>query len=234
MKCNRIQQWISQEMDGQLAPEHVAPLAEHLQACDECRGFRQDLQVGVRMLRATEPTLGDDFDWKLQLRLSRAMREAAQQSHPWQDAPSRWRPWLTRAGISGAVGLAAVLTLAVLLPSDTMLPGTGTATMAELTSRRLPLQSAAAVQGVTDATRRPLQVDFGQAGRFRGFQRSVSTGSDFGGGSLASVENLEVMRIRQLERENETMRRLVFGKDRQIQFLQAQLDSLTRRAVDRN
>jgi len=233
MKCNRIQQWISQEMDGQLAPEHVAPLAEHLQSCTECRGFQHDLQVGARMLRATEPTLGDDFDWKLQLRLSRAMREAAQQAHPWQDAPSRWRPWLTRAGFSGAVGLAAVLTLALLLPPGTLTTGPEAATVADLTSRRLPLQ-AATVGGGVDATRRPLQVDFGQPGRYDGFQRSVSGRGDFGAASLARVDSPEVTRIRQLERENETMRRLLFGKDRQIQFLQAQLDSLARRAVDRN
>lgn len=233
MKCNRFQQWISQEMDGQLAPEHVTPLAEHLQSCDECRGFRHDLQVGVRILRATEPTLGDDFDWKLQLRLSRAMRDAARQSHPWQDAPSRWRPWLTRAGISGAVGLAAVLSLALLLPPDVMTSGAGTATVAERTSRRLPMQQTVEHGGV-DATRRPLQVDFGTSGSYAGFQRSVSGRGDFGAGSLTRVDTPEVVRIRRLERDNETMRRLLFGKDRQIQFLQAQLDSLTRRAVDRN
>jgi hypothetical protein len=233
MKCHRIQQWISEEMDGQLAPEHVAPLAEHLQACDECRTFREDLRVGTRMLHATEPTLPDDFDWKLQLRLSRAMRDAARQSHPWQDAPSRWRPWLMRAGISGSVGLAAVLTLALLLPADTMTTRGESDMMAELTARRLPMQVEAPLAGI-DATRRPLQVDFGNLAANRGFQRTVSSRSDLAANTIGRMSDLEVVRIRKLEQDNETLRRLLFGKDRQIQYLQAQLDSLTRRAVDRN
>lgn len=233
MKCHRIQQWISEEIDGQLAPEHVAPLAEHLQSCEECRTFGEDLRIGTRMLHATEPTLPDDFDWKLQLRLSRAMRDAARHSHPWQEAPSRWRPWLLRAGISGSVGLAAVLTLALLLPADTMTSGGGSNLMAELTARRLPMQVEAPTP-VIDATRRPLQVDFGNLSAYRGFQRTVSSRNELAAGTIGSMAGLEVARIRKLEQDNETLRRLLFGKDRQIQYLQAQLDSLTRRAVDRN
>ncbi|MEZ4388310.1 MAG: zf-HC2 domain-containing protein [Candidatus Krumholzibacteriia bacterium] len=233
MKCSRIQEWISQEMDDQLPPEHVASLAEHLQACAECREFRSDLQFGVRMLRATEPTLGDDFDWKLQLRLSRAMREAAQGAYPWQESPPRWRPWLSRVGVSAAVGLAAVLTVAVLSPGALMVALTAPAVVAGDPALRMPVSASAGAVG-RDATRRPLQVDFGGGTPFGGLQRSVSSRNEFTSEVLDRVSEPEVMRIRRLEQDNETMRRRLFAKDRQIQYLQAQLDSLTGQAVDRN
>ncbi len=233
MKCSRIQEWISLAMDDQLAPEHVTPLADHLQACAECRDYRRDLQDGVRMLRATDPTLSDDFDWKLQLRLSRAMRDAARDSHPWVEAPSRWRPWFSRVGLSAAVGLAAVLTVAVMVPSGDIDPRRDLASVVDSPTLRMPVQGGASL-GDNDPTRRPLQVDFGGFGRYGGLQRSVSSRDDFAGGVFGRVNEAEVLRIRQLEQDNETFRRRLFAKDRQIQYLQAQLDSLTGHAVDKD
>ena len=41
MKCSKIQEWISLEIDDQLPPENVRPLQDHLQACEDCRKARQ-------------------------------------------------------------------------------------------------------------------------------------------------------------------------------------------------
>ena len=51
---------------------------------------------------------------------------------------------------------------------------------------------------------------------------------------LPDISSTAIQRIRHLETENETMKRRLYAKDRQIQLLQAQLDSLAGHAVDRN
>lgn len=237
MKCQRFRDWISLDMDGQLAPEHVVALDDHLLSCAECRQYQEDLLVGTRMIRATEPELPDNFDWNLQLRLSQAMREAAQNAHPWEEPDaSGWRRWLGRAGVSAAVGLAAVLAVAIMVPGTLPTGGdnAGRTDMAAVgnADSRLPVQDAdAEYAGLADASRRPLTVDLGTG---RGLQRRVSSNDLFGDQLLPDMSSTAIQRIRHLETENETMKRRLYAKDRQIQLLQAQLDSLAGHAVDRN
>jgi len=234
MKCGKVQEWISQEMDGQLAAEHVAPLAEHLEICASCREFRDELRVGLRMLHATDPVLPDNFDWKLQLRLSRAMREAARDAtYPWSREGAGWRRWLARAGFSAAVGLAAVLSVALLTParmSPVLTDASGTAPLTNQ-APRVPLQTAPTSGTLFDATRRPL--DPGYASRLgSGLQRNVSSRSGVGGAFWSGADDRDLLRIRQLELEVESLRRRLGARDRQIQFLEAKLDSVTGRVVD--
>lgn len=117
MKCNKAQEWISLQLDGQLAAQHVVVLQEHLDACADCRLYCDDLLVGRRMLMATTATLPDNFDWKLQLRLNQVMREAAREVRiPWRLPLTGWRRWISRAGFSAVLGLTAVLLVALVLP----------------------------------------------------------------------------------------------------------------------
>jgi hypothetical protein len=230
MKCSKYREWISSQMDGQLDPHHVSTLEDHLQACAACRAYREELRLGARFLHATTPVLPDDFDWKLQLRLSRAMREAAAESHPWRDERAGWRAWLGRAVPSAAVGLAAVLAVAIMLPEGSSDDAARTAALAGDPGLRLPTQTAS-VPAYLDGARRPL------AGRdVRGFsgslQRPVSSERGFAAFSLPTADEAALLRIRDLEQDNQTLKRRLFAKDRQIQYLQAQLDSLTEDAVD--
>ena len=235
MKCSRIQEWISLEMDEQLPPEHVGELQDHLETCAECYAFRDDLQIGLRMLSATDPELPDNFDWKLQLRLSQTLREAARDtSYPWQAGDSSWRRWFARASLSAALGLAAVLAVAVMAPTEfASVTGNGGATTLIEGPLRLPVQTTAVTEPLLDASRRPLntRTTYNPFGSSSGLQRRVSNGG-LGDGYLGGARDFDLLRLHQVEQELESMRRRMHAKDRTIEVLQARLDSLTGPNVD--
>jgi hypothetical protein len=238
MKCNKAQEWISLELDGQLAPEHVPCLQDHLETCDDCRGYRADLQLGLRMLQATEPELPENFDWKLQLRLSQTLREATRDAaYPWQQVEHGWRRWFTRAGFSAALGMAAVLAISLLVP-QALTPGlvaTG-GTPAALETMRIPVQDtqANAVGGLFDPSRRPLETEFERnLDPFAaGLQRRVSSNGGFGSAYWSGTNERDLLRIRHLEQENESLRRRLSIRERHLEVLKAKLDSLTGQPLD--
>jgi len=235
MKCSKVQEWISLEMDEQLPPEHVGELQDHIEKCTECHAFRDDLQIGLRMLSATDPELPDNFDWKLQLRLSQTLREAARDtSYPWRTEDSGWRRWFARASLSAALGLAAVLAVALMAPNKfAAVTGRDDAVTVVEQPLRLPVQTAATGDPLLDASRRPLNTSttYNPFGSSNGLQRRVSTGS-LGGSYLGGARDHDLLRLRQVEHELESMRRRMHAKDRAIEVLQARLDSLTRPNVD--
>ncbi len=241
MNCRKARQWISLERDGQLQPQHVVALQTHLESCTGCQEYRSELTLGLRMLAATEPRLPETFDWKLQLRLSQALREAARETaYPWPEESAGWRPWLGRAGLSAALGLAAVLAVAVIAP-DRMAPVLGGQTervTAAADSPRLPLQASLGTD-LQDATRRPLdgRLDGGLSrlagARATDLQRRVSS-NGLQPRSWSGARDQDLLRILRLEQDVEVLRRRLATKDRTIQTLQARLDSLTARTVDRN
>lgn len=232
MKCGKAQEWISLQMDDQLEPEHVARLQEHLEACDDCRQYRDDLQLGLRMMHATEPQLPENFDWKLQLRLSQAMREAARDAaYPWPERTSGWRSWLGRAGASAAVGMAAVLLVALVMPHGlaTAPAGGGGQVVMDVQAPRLPLETATAPITAGDLTRRPLDSNLQGLGAR---QRQVTSGATLGADPWLDTREQDLMRIRQLEQDLEAMRRRLGAANRANTVLQARLDSLTSHGVD--
>ena len=77
MLCRTARQLISQEMDGMLPAEKTPAFEEHLGRCGDCRDYRAELGLGRRLLQATAAEPVDSFEWKLQLRLNRALQEAA-------------------------------------------------------------------------------------------------------------------------------------------------------------
>jgi predicted anti-sigma-YlaC factor YlaD len=50
--CERATQWISLELDGEIAGLERAALARHTQRCDRCRSSREDVAGITRHLRA--------------------------------------------------------------------------------------------------------------------------------------------------------------------------------------
>jgi hypothetical protein len=115
---------LSRDLDGMLPPDATVGLREHVDGCVDCQAFRGDLVLGRRLLAATEPSLPDNFDWKLQLRLNQALQQrAGETAYPWFEEPrARRGAWLPAFGAATSLGLAAVLAFAVFLGPREQLP----------------------------------------------------------------------------------------------------------------
>ena len=228
MRCAKAREYLSHRLDDQLTPDRAGDLDNHLDACAGCREYQADLALGRRLLAATEPDLPENFDWKLQLRLNRTLQQAAGESaYPWQDdAPDRWR-WFRNFGAAAAVGLAAVLAVAVFLgPVGTGPAGPGGDTVAEATPVR------------TVSDRLPLGGVPGQGGLYGpGLMRNVSSSSqafgtqglDLGwsGGSLRDGQTI-MMQRKQIRQLQDRLR----WYEIEIRNLRARLDTSEARALD--
>lgn len=229
MRCRKAQEFLSLELDGVLPPDATVDLQDHLDACTDCRQFREEIRLGSRLLAATEPQLSENFEWKLQLRLNQALKETAGEvAYPWTETSNdRWS-WFRNFGAATAMGLAAVLAVAVFLgPLDQPAgPGQQATIAAPTVSRtlgsdRLPLDSRLS-PGIS-------------------LGRPVSSGSPFQTGrSRARVldngwsgQDLEDLRtIYRLKTENEKLGQMLFHTQRQVQMLRAKLDSTEDNALD--
>ncbi len=147
MRCGKARTLINLELDGVLPPEQTPSLDEHLARCGDCRAHREELELGGRMIRATAEEPSDAFEWKLQLRLNRALQEAAGEGVPWDEPADRpWFGWLRSFGLSAAAGLAFVVVMTTwVLPDLGMGPAAPGGTLADAGSRpavsdRLSLQ----------------------------------------------------------------------------------------------
>ena len=142
MRCNKAQEYLGLDLDGVLPPDSTIELTKHLDSCGECREFREDLMMGQRLLNATEPELPENFDWKLQLRLNQALKETAGEvAYPWEENPVDRGRWLRNFGSAAAVGMAAVLALAIFTGTtdQTPMPAAYEQPVAFEGSDRLPL-----------------------------------------------------------------------------------------------
>lgn len=92
MRCERARKWISDELDGALAPVRKSRLERHLAGCRPCRAYRDDLAVlaaGVKGLPSEGPPPGywPDFERRFEDRL-------ASLGKPGERGPSPFfRPW---------------------------------------------------------------------------------------------------------------------------------------------
>lgn len=223
MRCKKAHEYLSLEMDGALPPAATVDLQEHLDACQECLEYRQEIHLGSRLLAATEPELSDNFDWKLQLRLNQTLKETAGEvAYPWTEQPAdRWS-WFRNFGTAAAMGLAAVLAVAVFLGPLEQAPNPGSAVQSiTLGSDRLPLESrlsSGASLGRSVSSVSP-------------FQRSVSQNGGLDRGW--SGQNLEDLRtINRLRAENQNLGRRLIQTQLQYRLMRAQLDSTEKKSLD--
>ncbi|MFN2371104.1 MAG: zf-HC2 domain-containing protein [Candidatus Krumholzibacteriia bacterium] len=234
MRCTKAREFISLDLDGQLPPDRAAGLTRHLDLCGECRGYREDLAVGHRLLAATEPELSENFEWRLQLRLNQTLAQAAAQAiHPWQDQRAGRGTWWRNFGAAAAVGMAAVLAVAMLVgPRQAQQPGGAGGT--------LPTALVGTAAGGGD------RLDLDPRGGWIGLgtgsgQRPVSTqgAAPLLGGrpawldrnwSYRSVDDLRDQT--RLQQENRQLRSQVFQMQRQLRSLQSQLDTARTPALD--
>lgn len=240
MRCTKAREWLSLDLDGQIPPDKTISLEEHLAHCVECRLYHADLQLGSRLLQATEPELPDNFEWRLQLKLNQTLQKMAHQATlPWDEsARASWR-WLRNFGLSAAGGLAIAAALAFLLVPQ--LAGTG----ARLTGNldRVPVTTQGAKQDLAatgDLTRRPL-IPTTQRWNSAPSWQSVSQGTGIGllnpdrsellsGWSSNSLNDLRT--ITTLRDENERLRTRLTQANRDLVLLQRQLDTLRSKQVD--
>ena len=220
MRCQKAKEYVSRELDALLPPDATGKLRDHLDACSDCREFREDLLLGQRLLAATEPRLPDNFDWKLQLRLNQALqRTAGEERYPWQTPQAdRW-VWRRNFGAATAVGLAAVLALAMFFGP------------VEATRLERPV-------AVNASDRLPL-FQPGSGGLYRtGTQQQVSAGGRTlpgaayldRGWSGSNTEDLKT--IRRLRVENQRLTNMLLQNQLQNEMIRAQLDTGATKALD--
>lgn len=222
MRCKQVQNWIGLESDGQLAPDKVPHLEAHLEACPGCRAYRGDLSLGRRLLVATDAAPAEGFEWRLQLRLNNALKEAAREAvAPWPTTAPNWRRWFGTFGVSASLGLAAVLATAIFLT-----PGPLRTVAGDQFGRRVPVETALPAVDTEsfDSSRRALTRP--DARGLGAIQRTVSLPS----ASLGDTRwPTNVGQLRQLSQENEILRRRLAAAEDHARQLQARLDSVAAR-----
>jgi hypothetical protein len=220
MRCNKAREFVNRELDAILPPDATGDLRDHLDACGDCRAYREDLLVGQRLLKATEPKLPDNFEWKLQLKLNRALQEAAGEAlYPWhEERADRWL-WWRNFGAATAVGLAAVLALAMVLgPVDA------------------PSRAGGPAPSVAASDRLPLLFKPGTGGLYRPAGQSmaarpVSIGRYVDVGWRGSATE-DLRTIQRLKAENQRLTSTLLQVQRLNASLKAQLDTTGVRALD--
>ncbi len=79
MNCKRAHELISLHLDEQLDPAGQGRLNGHLESCDECTTYLDDLREGLEALRGIEmKEPSANFDWNLRRKLQQAQHE------PWR------------------------------------------------------------------------------------------------------------------------------------------------------
>ena len=237
MRCHKAQDYISQKMDEHLPPDVTVNLTEHLDACSQCREHRDDLLLGRRAMSATTPELPDNFEWKLQLKLNQTLQHTAgETAYPWTETDSdKWR-WFRNFGAAAAVGMAAVLALAMFVgpaggPRDTGPDG----------QDFVPAGVVDATQSAAGRSDR-LPLFTGQAPRgglySPSVQRSVSAGGVVrsSGGLLdrgwAGHDIEDLRTIQRLRLQNNQLNRVLFQQQQVIRGMRAHLDTIDTNALD--
>ncbi len=119
MLCFNARKQINQEMDGSLPARKLRSLEEHVGRCKACAEYREDLETGRRLLRASTSEPSDSFEWTLQLKLNRALKEAAGNGVPWEEPTRGPAGWLRSFAFSSLCGVAVALAFAIwVLPQN--------------------------------------------------------------------------------------------------------------------
>lgn len=230
MRCGSAREWLSLAMDGQLPPDRTISLEKHLQQCAECHSYREDLQVGQRLLRATEPQLSENFEWRLQLKLNQTLREAARTAVlPWETRPTGLRRWFGSVGLATAGSLAAVLLvgLLVLPPSGRLSPADSPGGSSFVSSEVPATPETGTIGGdrgriddlpnYLDGAGRLVNTGTTNGGRSYHRPTMPSPWSGFPGNDLRTITNLRA--------ENRLLRKALYQTQHELTTLKALLDS---------
>ncbi len=217
MRCNKAQEYLSLQIDGVLPPDLTGSLSNHLDGCSDCQEYQDDLLLGSRMLKATDPELPDNFDWKLQLRLNQTLKETAGEvAYPWESpAVDRWR-WARNFGSAAAVGMAAVLALAIFFgPSDPIAPLVAVQQSSSLFGAdRLPLTQKF---NFGSGLGRPVSTSSLSSNQSRNF---LQLDNGWSGQNVSDLKTIQLLRT-----ENLQLNRMLGQLRRQNILMRAQLDT---------
>jgi len=73
MRCEPIEKWLSDDLDGALSPQRKSRLEAHLRECRDCRGYRADLtrlQAGIPPSADRSPEYWASFERRLESKLA--------------------------------------------------------------------------------------------------------------------------------------------------------------------
>lgn len=105
MRCHNAKSLISRSFDEPIKEFDRSQLEDHLQSCQDCATHLQVLDRGRELLHAgTQVAPSENFEWKVQLGIQKAMRDAARERYSISPRPAFWRPVL-----GGALGMAALV-----------------------------------------------------------------------------------------------------------------------------
>lgn len=254
MLCRRSRAWISLALDGVLPPDRTVALTAHLERCAGCRAYREDLLLGQRLLAATTPRPSESLEWRIQLKLNRALQEAARAaSSPLAEpAPGSGR-WWRLAGAATVAGLALALAAANWLlpplpaaPERPALVAAGPepagapvevhrpalAAAPDLAARSPERETTGSVGSTAGDADRTSYIGAGPSLLWRGQTRNGMLGRPASetariGWSGSSLDDLRT--ITALREANQRLRAQLSISQRQIESLRAQLDSVCAR-----
>jgi len=192
MRCNKAQNLISLAMDEPLAEFERLHLAKHLERCSPCVQYETDIQRVRVLLVEAEAAPPANFEWKVQLGIQKALREAASQR---DDLSQRRRFWLP-AGVS-AVAVAAIVVFVggvgvMRLSDDTVIDG-GSSTNDYSSAKPSFTQPATSNQYTQDPTPRQYQSDWRTPASSRGSVRPAAgfpPAASYGGPSYQIPQGL--------------------------------------------
>ena len=224
MFCFRYRRLINLERDGRLPDHRVRDLEDHLAGCAACREYREDLGLAHRLLAATGAAPSPSFEWTLQLKLNRALQEAAGAQLPLPEEPGRNAVWWRRLALSSLAGAAATVALALwLFPAGGPTPRTPAApSRLAVTPATAPAAAASPVASTAGSgDRRSLAAPNLFSDHLGGFGRLAST-PDYLGADLGRTSPSPSLLTRLL-RENEVLRSQVLVLQARNRALQALL-----------
>jgi hypothetical protein len=104
MRCQHANKLISLALDQPLSEYDRQALASHLQQCSECARHEAILTRGREILQKTVVEPPENFEWKVQLGIQKALRAGAR-----QELPRRSHRFWLPLGVSATVATALVV-----------------------------------------------------------------------------------------------------------------------------
>jgi hypothetical protein len=238
MLCRRARNWISLAMDGELPPDRTVALTEHLERCEHCRAYRDDLQIGRRLIAATTPAVADNFEWRLQLKLSQTLQGAAKSiASPFAPPLPGLARWASMAGLATAAGVALVFAASALLGPTTspvlLTSGErGGQPMAQAVDTRPAATPIGAGSGVVTSTAGAANRTALTGGGLPWHPRQgIGLGeqvTSFTGGTWSGTSMSDLRTITSLREENQRLRAALSVAQREVEFMKTQLDTTDR------
>ena len=107
MRCNKAKNLVSLAMDEPLAETDRIQIAHHLEACPGCREYQEDLHKCRQLIQQSETAPSANFEWKVQLGIQKALREAAARQSADIQPRRFWLP-ASASAVAAAVVIVAV------------------------------------------------------------------------------------------------------------------------------